>query len=94
MHCLIKTQINILGKICSSQVQFSKSNRMTLEHLCCWMLLAWEIILQYFIGTTPNSMVEGRTVTVYGVDRGSYSYTSQANYQLTAPSIDAKNIDS
>ena len=40
-----------------------------------------------------NDIVEDDYVTVYGYVMKDYSYTSQANYQITIPSIDAKYIE-
>lgn len=50
-------------------------------------------IAVYYKGQTSASIVEGKTVTVYGTGLGSYTYTSQANYKITVPSLDAKYID-
>lgn len=42
-------------------------------------------------GTTPA--VEENIIIVYGTIMGSYSYTSQANYNITLPLIEAKYVD-
>jgi hypothetical protein len=44
-----------------------------------------------FIGTTPA--VEESIIVVYGTIKGGYTYTSQANYKITLPLIEAKYID-
>ncbi|MDO5835805.1 MAG: hypothetical protein Q4P17_04790 [Methanobacterium sp.] len=41
-------------------------------------------------GTT--SAVEGSTITVYGVVDGSYTYTSQAGWEISLPKVTAKYI--
>lgn len=40
-----------------------------------------------------NDIVEDDYITVYGYVAHDYSYTSQANYEITIPCIDAKYID-
>lgn len=42
-------------------------------------------------GTT--SAVEGSTITVYGVVDGSYTYTSQAGWDISLPKVSAKYIE-
>jgi len=49
-----------------------------------------DIIYVTYSGTTDA--VEGDTVTIWGDVYGSYTYTSEANYQITLPRIDAKYI--
>ncbi|MDR3519905.1 MAG: hypothetical protein P4L63_03420 [Candidatus Pacebacteria bacterium] len=43
--------------------------------------------------TGHNNFVENDVVNVYGVLQGSYTYTSQANYQITLPSIIACSVE-
>lgn len=40
-----------------------------------------------------NNFVEGDTITVYGVCKGDYSYTSTIGAKITLPKIDAKYIE-
>ncbi len=44
-----------------------------------------------YAGTTPA--VEDNIITVYGTVKGSHTYTSQANYEITLPLVEAKYID-
>lgn len=44
-----------------------------------------------YAGTTPA--VEDNIIIVYGTVKGSYTYTSQANYEITLPCIDARYVD-
>ena len=50
-----------------------------------------DIIYVTYTGT--NNFVQNDVVTVYGVLQGSQTYTSQANYQITLPSINACSIE-
>jgi len=43
--------------------------------------------------TGHNNFVKDDVVTVYGVLQGSYTYTSQANFQITLPSMEACSIE-
>ncbi len=47
----------------------------------------------YVTYTGHNDFVNGDVVTVYGVLQGSYTYTSQANYQITLPSMEACDVE-
>ena len=46
------------------------------------------VVLQ---GTTPA--VENSIVDIYGTVAGSYTYTSEANYKITLPEVDARYVD-
>lgn len=50
-----------------------------------------DVVAVVYSGT--NDVVEGDTITVYGYIVEDYSYTSQANFQITIPCVDAKYID-
>jgi hypothetical protein len=56
---------------------------------------AWDIwsdtIYVNFQGTTPA--VQDNIITVYGAVKGSYTYTSQADYKITLPLVEAKYVD-
>jgi hypothetical protein len=47
----------------------------------------------YITYTGHNDFVENDVVTVYGVLQGSYTYTSQSNYQITLPSMEACSVE-
>lgn len=47
----------------------------------------------YVTYTGTNDAVEDDTVTIWGEVYGSYSYTSQANYEISLPRIDAKYVE-
>ncbi|RBQ23681.1 hypothetical protein ALNOE001_07370 [Candidatus Methanobinarius endosymbioticus] len=49
-----------------------------------------DIIYITYTGTTEA--VEGDVITVYGTVYGTYTYTSQVNYQISLPRIDGKCI--
>lgn len=43
--------------------------------------------------TGHNDYIENDILTVYGILQGSYTYTSQANFQITLPSMEACSIE-
>ena len=47
----------------------------------------------YITYTGHNDFVQDDVVTVYGVLQGSYTYTSEANFQITVPSMIACSVE-
>ncbi|MFO0702958.1 MAG: hypothetical protein U0514_03850 [Candidatus Andersenbacteria bacterium] len=41
----------------------------------------------------PTSAVQEDVVTVYGILNGTYTYTSQANYEITVPYLEAAEVE-
>ena len=82
----INENVTFTGEI----LQIAEENNVTIMRIATSGSYDDVMYVTYF---NTTSHVEGDTVTVWGLISGSETYTSQANYQITIPSMNAVYVE-